>query len=59
MKPTPVRCGCGGKAWTYIGWPGVEFVKCSKCGARSRDFARRINAVKSWNRAMSGGKKDD
>ena len=34
------------------------FVRCPRCGTRTRDRRKRENAIKEWN-DMKGGEQDD
>ena len=54
-KLKPVRCGCGGKA-VAIGDidNNIYFVKCDKCWISTDLFHSKAEAIKAWNRAMSG-----
>lgn len=58
----PVRCGCGGEAWTdyIIGEPseGVGwFVCCKNCEIQTpAEYPTEAEAITAWNRAM--GAKD-
>jgi len=55
----PVRCGCGGEAWTdyIIGEPseGVGwFVCCKNCDIQTpAEYPTEAEAIEAWNRAMS------
>ena len=58
----PVKCGCGGEAniYTYEAiWKKTEdgyqrSVGCLKCGISTQLYDTEAEAVKAWNRAMSG-----
>ena len=60
---TPVRCGCGGKAKhvTESCWNPEEekwmpnywnIIICENCGARTKVFYTKAEAITAWNKAM-------
>jgi hypothetical protein len=60
QQPDPatglVRCGCGGKARVSMITPvDGGFVQCSFCETRTQWCAKEEEAIKYWNKAMSGG----
>ena len=57
LKPCPF---CGGKARCAIGFMGVNFFKCNKCGATVSFDNEYYNnhkneAIKAWNRRTDNG----
>ncbi len=57
LKPCPF---CGGKARRVIGFMGVNFFKCTACGATVSFDNEYYNnhkneAVKAWNRRVDNG----
>lgn len=57
----PVKCGCGGEANVYS-WneedDGVQSIHyhaiCMKCGIETNAYDTEAEAIRAWNRAMSG-----
>ena len=51
----PVNCGCGGEAQVlHPSYTHCIVVMCGKCGIKTPYMNTEAEAIKAWNRAMSG-----
>lgn len=51
----PVRCGCGGEAFTHILGNEIAkgyYIACDECGTKTKVFGYEAEAIEAWNRAM-------
>ena len=52
------RCGCGGygelKTHQMYRARPMYFVSCNHCGTRTVKFGTAMDAIETWNKAMSG-----
>lgn len=53
----PVRCGCGGEAWSFMtlypeNTERPYICQCRKCFIRTCGYPSEAEAVEAWNRAM-------
>ena len=58
-KIEPVRCGCGGEAFTHILGNEIAkgyYIACDDCGTKTKVFGYEAEAITAWNRAI--GAKD-
>lgn len=61
LELKPVRCGCGGEAFTHILGNEIAkgyYIACDECGTKTKVFGYEAEAVEAWNRAMSGSVQD-